>query len=88
MYVLEGLQVERAGRPCGRSRPRGRCDVMPDHVERLEPAAAGRAALEAQRLHLAGDVALGQRVAAAGRARALEQVVGQEADVRAQERRA
>ena len=52
-----------------------------DDVERLEPAAAGSRRLQAQALHLPGDVFLGQPIAPARGPSTLEQVAGQEADV-------
>ena len=61
--------------------------VTPDDVERLEPAPVGRRRLQAERLHLGGDVGLGQLVAAAGGTAPLQQVVGQEAHVGAQQLR-
>ena len=50
-------------------------------IEGLQVAAVRARGLQAQRLELRRDVLLGQRVAPGGRAPALEQVRGEEADV-------
>ena len=85
IIVLERLQVERRP-PLGTVTVSGPFERDADDVDGCNHPPSAAPPLEAERLHLRRDVALREPVAARGGPAALEQVVGEEADVRAQER--